>query len=448
MNNTTTQYSMALETSFEHVLKGELVQAESICRQILEVEPDISEALHVVALILARRNDLEGARQAIERAVEINPREAAYLNTFGGIAGLLGEREKAWQLYEKSIQANPEYSKSYNNMGVMLMEEERFGEAIELFSQSIRVENDNVLATGNRGIAAFELLKRHCPDKFFPEGFSPAPNPVNTASRLSSQPWIHSYIYCPFYHFVYAPVPKVACSSLKTLILALLRDLVPQLPTFTDSDEEQVHFHLFMDNLNSMARFHSHESNEILLCPDIFKFTFVRNPFHRIASAYLNKFVTERTNSNQWLHTRPTFESIYGEETDLLRDSVSFRQFIGYLCSARDADLDKHFAPMHQIVKIPLMNFVGRLETIEQDYATLRERLALPAMALPHLNRSPRSTSEVARGELADTGNDVLSTLPTLPTVAQLYDKELEHAVLSRYKRDFEDLGYEQRLLQ
>lgn len=448
MNNMTTQFSRALETSCEHVLKGELVQAESICRQILEVEPDNSEALHVVALILARRNELEGARQAIERAVEINPREAAYLNTYGGIAGLLGERDKAWQLYEQSIQMNPSYSKSYNNMGVMLMEEGKFVEAIDIFSKSLQAEDKNDLAIGNRYIASFELLKQHLPENFFPPGFSWAPNAVNTMSRLSTQSWVFTYLYCPKYHFVYAPVPKVACSSIKTLIFKFLKDLAPGLPTFTESQEDQVHFHLFLENVISMARFNHHEANEILLSPDIFKFTFVRNPFHRIASAYLNKFVTERTNVHQWLHTRPTFESIYGEKTDLLRDSVSFRQFVGYLCSAGDADLDKHFAPMHQIVKIPLMNFVGRLETIEQDYASLREHLKLPAMALPHLNRSPKSTIEAARGELADTGNDVLSTLPSLPTVAQLYDKELEHAIMTRYKRDFEDLGYEQQLLQ
>lgn len=446
MSNTTTQFSQELEASFEHVRNGDLDRGEAICRKILEKQPDNAEALHVVALILARRNDLQAARQMIERAVEANPSEAAYLNTFGGILGLLGERDSAWRLYEQSIQLNPRYSKSYNNMGVMMLEEQKFAEAIEFFSQSIDVEAENVLATANRGIAAFELLKQRFPEDFFPAGFSPAPNPTNTTSRLSAQSWVFTYIYCPYYHFVYAPVPKVACSSIKTLIINLLRDLAPGLPAFTKSPEDQLHFHLFMDNLLSMARFHHHEANEILLCPDILKFTFVRNPFHRIASAYLNKFVTERANVNQWVHTRPAFESIYGEKTDQLRDSVSFRQFVGYLCSASDADLDKHFAPMHKLVKVPLMNFIGKLETIEADYATLRERLELPKVELPHLNSSPKSVIQAGRGALADTGNNELSVLPSLPTVTQLYDRELEQAILTRFKLDFEELGYEQRL--
>lgn len=446
MISTSSQISTALETSFEHVRKGELDQANSICKAILDVEPSNAEALHVVALILATRNQLNEARSTIERAIEISPKEAAYLNTLGGILGLLGEPEMAWNLYERSIRLNPGYSKSYNNMGVMLLQEQKFADAIAFFSQSIAVENENVLATANRGIAAFELLKQRFADDFFPAGFSPAPNLTNTESDLSSQSWTFSYLYCPYYHFVYAPVPKVACSSLKKLLLKLLGDLAPGLPDFKSNKEDEVHFHLFLDNLLSLARFQLHEANEILLSPDIFKFTFVRNPFNRIASAYLNKFVTERANTNQWIHTKPVFESVHGEQTDLLKDSISFRQFISYLCAARDADLDKHWAPMHQIVKVPLMNFIGRLETMEEDYAQLRRRLALPQLPLPHLNSSPEATLCAERGAFAGTGNDIISTLPSLPTVRQLYDDELEQAVLTRYKRDFELLGYEQRL--
>lgn len=443
-----TTYIEELKIAFQHLRDGEIERAETLCRTVIDNDPQNAEAYHISGLTkLSAARPLE-ARSLIEKALELNPSQAPYYNSLGGALSSLGDRKTALECFRKALELIPEYPDALNNMAVVMMEDGNLTGAIGTFSESIRLKADNLLATTNRAVCSCLLLRNRFGDQFYPAGFSPQATETNSTSRAVYEPWVYTYIYIPFYHAVYAPVPKVACSSLKWFIFETLKDMVPELPDFSPAPGDELNFHLFMDKSLSMAQFPRHEANEILASKSIFKFAFVRNPFSRIASAYLNKFVTERLNPEQWSHTWPVFNSIYGYDTDLRQDQVSFRNFVDYLVGADDFEIDKHWAPMHQIVKVPEMDFIGRLETMEDDFGKLREHLGLPPKKLPHINRSPGPVIDLGRGALADTGNHELAELPSLPKTLHLYDRDLEEKVLKRFKGDFEQLGYSEQLTE
>ena len=87
--------SEALATAFAHHQRGELTQAETIYRQIVEAEPRHADAWHLlgVAAHQAGRND--EAVQAISRAIAVGGASAAYLNHLGAAHASAGQLDQA-----------------------------------------------------------------------------------------------------------------------------------------------------------------------------------------------------------------------------------------------------------------------------------------------------------------------------------------------------------------
>src|SRR5439155_25103731 len=96
-----------------------------------------------------------------------------------------------------------------------------------------------------------------------------------------------------------------------------------------------------------------------------FTFSFVRNPFTRILSAFLDKIAT-RT---------PKFQKILG----LDGQAISFREFLerlddGYLMK------NVHWAPQSELIPMApgQLSFLGHVETIEPDLGEVMERIFGP----------------------------------------------------------------------
>ncbi|CAI5504359.1 unnamed protein product, partial [Closterium sp. Naga37s-1] len=114
--------------------------------------------------------------------------------------------------------------------------------------------------------------------------------------------------------------------------------------------------------------------------PDLFRFTFVRNPFSRVLSAYNNKLVVTDSPNNKtgpgsreywnnaffWL-IRSQWEALKGED-----DLVSFHDFVklvGVVFKERRWHMDRHIALQRDVCALGLIkyDFVGRFENLEKD---------------------------------------------------------------------------------
>jgi len=126
-------------------------------------------------------------------------------------------------------------------------------------------------------------------------------------------------------------------------------------------------------------RFRLHTSAAILrrqvpaACFDgLFKFTFVRNPWELLVSHY--RFV-----ANNPAHHR----------NRLARRLESFERYVDYEIR-RDKISQSRMVTDHE--GRLLVDFVGRMESLERDFATICRRIGVEAR-LPHLNRSAGSSS-------------------------------------------------------
>lgn len=186
---------------------------------------------------------------------------------------------------------------------------------------------------------------------------------------------------------VYLNNPKVACSSIKKSIFGEHEDI-----------------HALPNVVNDLN-------------PDMegyYKFTFVRNPYERLVSCFEDKCINHPTDVC-W-------------NSYLFRDFVkcdNFNQFVRRICLIPYSMAEPHFAGQYLLVYDKsgkcLVDFVGKIENIKEDYEPIRQRFDL----LPLSHEHPVASL---------TGKNWMDYYT--PFTAWL--------VYRKYKKDFVAFGYEE----
>ena len=155
--------SLELASTFSQALAlhqaGRLAEAEKIYGQILKVQPNHFDSLHLVGVIYAQQgNHVESVRQ-IDLALKINPK-AAYAHHNRGLAlQELKRLDDALASYDKAIALKPDYAEAFNNRGLALQKLNRLDEALASYDKAIAYKSDYAEAFNNRGIILRDLQR-------------------------------------------------------------------------------------------------------------------------------------------------------------------------------------------------------------------------------------------------------------------------------------------------
>jgi len=149
----------------------------------------------------------------------------------------------------------------------------------------------------------------------------------------------------------------------------------------------------------------------------LFRFSFVRNPFERIVSEYRYR---------NYFHHR------------------SFRDFVLHkLPQPGWDDKYRHVLPQYDMLHDPdgrlMVDFVGRFETLQQDFDKVCQWLGFEDSKLPHRNPSnkkSRNLKRKVRNALFLNGEDRKKHW------TEFYDQRTLDAVSRLYEKDIEAFGY------
>ncbi len=207
----------------------------------------------------------------------------------------------------------------------------------------------------------------------------------------------HKNILLEDFKAIYFFIPKVACSTLKKICAESLGYILHK-----DNIDQNIHLIDYpYAPLNEIYTTYKH----------YFKFAFVRNPWDRLVSCYLNKIGPSSIHGNF---------SKYG----LFYPDMSFENFVKAVAIIPDIVSDEHFRSqasfLWDIHGEQRVDFIGKLESIDKDFGIVGKRLNMPVDKLPHLMRS--------RKRKLDYRN--------------YYTNETIALVANRYRKDIELLGY------
>ena len=233
------------------------------------------------------------------------------------------------------------------------------------------------------------------------------------------------------YKVLYIPVAKCACTSLKSLMVELAE---------IEQHEKaiQLGVHFVTDRFNTGVQLKDKTMKrawQILASDQYFKFIVVREPFERLVSAYLEKFVYNRHNKRNLLHTRAVLRHVQGTDKPDLQRGISFDEFVGYVTSQDPMKLDPHWRPQClYLAKVRHMTKVYRLEDIALLELDLRQKLGI-AVQLKHRNKTRKSELPVAKVAAMTAGK--IDSLAAFDPDSFLTSKHSK-AIRNYFAEDFE----------
>ena len=199
------------------------------------------------------------------------------------------------------------------------------------------------------------------------------------------------------HRFLYVETPKVACSTIKRMLQRIV-GIAPQ--DVHDRSQSPL-----CSPLTDAAGFLEAQASDYL------RFSFVRNPFTRILSCYLDKFVT-----NSFERARLLPELGLKSDADL-----SFTDFLEAVQSQTYYDMDIHWLPQSVILEgLVKPAFIGRFENIRADMASVLAAIGSHEEAQPF---RPHATDAGAK-------------------VAEYLTPEALRLILEIYEQDFIQFSY------
>ncbi|MDA1090696.1 MAG: tetratricopeptide repeat protein [Proteobacteria bacterium] len=136
---------------------GNLAEAETLYRQILDADPGHADANHLLGVIHIQTGHPDQAFQRINQAIKANPGVADYHGNLGTALRGLGRPGDARAAYEATIALNPEHAQAHYNLGLILHEQGLLDEAAQRYRQAIKITPDYAEAYCNLGNVLREL---------------------------------------------------------------------------------------------------------------------------------------------------------------------------------------------------------------------------------------------------------------------------------------------------
>lgn len=145
-----------IETGLALQQQGRYAEAADVYRQILAVDPDHADALHLLGLIAYHQGDYPNATDLIMAALNRRESEIFYGN-LGNALAARGMRAAAMESFRQAVALKADYVPAHNNLGNMWRDEGQFARAVECFETVIALQPDYAEAHNNLANALVDM---------------------------------------------------------------------------------------------------------------------------------------------------------------------------------------------------------------------------------------------------------------------------------------------------
>ena len=150
---------IALQQACFHHQAGRLEHAKAIYHQILEIEPENPDALHLLGVISHQNYNYNNGIKLITRAIEIDPNQSSFFNSLANIFKDSGQYQRALDAYNHAVTIDPEDELAHNNIGVLRHEQRQLSQAVDAYRKAIAINSNYFEGYSNLGVALREQGK-------------------------------------------------------------------------------------------------------------------------------------------------------------------------------------------------------------------------------------------------------------------------------------------------
>ncbi|KEJ94125.1 Sulfotransferase family protein [Pseudosulfitobacter pseudonitzschiae] len=233
---------------------------------------------------------------------------------------------------------------------------------------------------------------------------------------------------------IYCPIGKNGCSFLKAQMV--------RLSGLEDQNYILRDVHLLTDHVNTSLQLSDYSKKQARTyadAPDFMKFAVLRNVHARLLSAWTEKFLLNRHERGNQMHTGPVVAAVQQQTRPDFHRSVSFADFIRYVTSADPRTLDPHWRP--QILYLRGIEYTHLF-----DFDRINEAIdaleAWTGVTLPR--QAVNSTGSGSSGGMKLPNAHALEphVLDDLPRIARhcFFNEELDSLITNSFAQDIEML--------
>lgn len=139
--------------------EGKLLEAAAICRQILQAQPNVPEAEHLLGVIAHQNGQLGEAIEHVKRATKLAPKVALFHANLGEMLRLAGRPKLAAEAARAALEIDPKMPAALSNLGVALYELKDYEGAAAAQRKAIEAKPDFAEAHSNLGNALHALRR-------------------------------------------------------------------------------------------------------------------------------------------------------------------------------------------------------------------------------------------------------------------------------------------------
>ena len=193
------------------------------------------------------------------------------------------------------------------------------------------------------------------------------------------------------FKYIYAETPKAGCSSIKLFLMKNENPdgLFPSIDDLTEAEFDHFHLREFSPLLNVKQVYPFHA---LVRSGKFFRFCFVRNPYERLLSAYLDKISADRT-------LAASIKKKIGLAADV-KANVSFEEFVEGVCRQTVAEMNSHWRVQYFQTYQDVIDYdyIGRVEEMGAGIAHISKVTSLDPRLFVRFNpHSQKSAEKLSR---------------------------------------------------
>ena len=138
---------------------GQVRQAEQIYQQILRINSQDAEALHLLGVVALQANKYEVAVKLITQATKVDSEQSSFFNNLSVALIKQGKLEEAVQACQQAIKLQPDDVETHYNLGIALQKLDKLEQALTVYQKAIKIQPGNAEIYNNLGVILWKQGK-------------------------------------------------------------------------------------------------------------------------------------------------------------------------------------------------------------------------------------------------------------------------------------------------
>jgi thioredoxin-like negative regulator of GroEL len=132
--------ALYIKDALAHHRAGRLAEAEQLYRQMLAVDPEHADCLHLLGMVMFQTGEHSQAMDLIGKAIAHHPTAASYHSNLGNVLQSQGKIREAETCYRRALEIRPEQAEAHMHLGHILRAQGEIDASLACYQRALALK--------------------------------------------------------------------------------------------------------------------------------------------------------------------------------------------------------------------------------------------------------------------------------------------------------------------